>query len=130
MGLRARNSRTPLGARRPRRFHPEYRKSPGLGLRAGDSREFRWRTLSELLGVYADHPRQFSARFIPLERTTIVLSHVAPKFMKNSNCTTAIKNILAEANALMGYELELVPDHEYPIRGLERVPVHSPSKHW
>jgi hypothetical protein len=40
--------------------------------------------------------------------------------MRNSKCTTAIKNVLAEANALMGYELELVPDrpdHEYPIRG-------------
>ena len=37
--------------------------------------------------------------------------------MESNNCTTAINNVLAEANALMGYELELVPDHEYPIRG-------------
>ena len=35
--------------------------------------------------------------------------------MESNNCTTAINNVLAEANALMGYELELVPGHEYPI---------------
>ena len=28
--------------------------------------------------------------------------------MENNNCTTAIKNVLVEASALMGYELELV----------------------
>jgi hypothetical protein len=28
--------------------------------------------------------------------------------MENNNCTTAINNVLAEANALMGHELELV----------------------
>ena len=37
--------------------------------------------------------------------------------MENNNCTTAIKNVLVEASALMGYELELVPGHEYPIPG-------------
>ena len=102
MGLRARTSRQYFPAWTPQRTFPDRDSGPVLAGNTG------WRTLSELLGVYADHPRQFSARFIPLERTTIVLSHGSEGFMENNNCTTAINNVLAEANALMGHELELV----------------------
>jgi hypothetical protein len=66
---------------------------------------FLWRKVVDL-----NHPK--------IEAWVLSLRLKEIHIVTDKNCTTAIENVLAEASALVGHELELVPrEHGYPIPG-------------